>query len=77
MLCFNLLSFDRSPKKNIQAIPTEKCLKKVDRCKKSTEIACKQVQKKYNSIFSKTDELCGTDSKTYANECALLRATCL
>lgn len=68
---------NRSQKKNIQVIPTEKCVKKVDRCKKSTEIACKQIQKKYSSIFGKGDELCGTDSKIYANECELLKATCL
>ena len=50
----------------------------MDRCKKNTEIACKNFsQKKYNSFFGKEDEICGTDSKTYANECELQKATCL
>ncbi|CRK95569.1 CLUMA_CG009033, isoform A [Clunio marinus] len=66
-----------SQKKNIYAAPIEKCLKKVDRCKKSSEIACKQLQKKQSSIFGKSDEICGTDSKTYADECELQKATCL
>lgn len=74
---FSFARVNRSQKKNIQVIPTERCLKKVERCKKSTEIACKQMQKKPSSIFGKTDEICGTDSKTYANECELQKATCL
>ncbi|XP_070497614.1 agrin-like isoform X1 [Chironomus tepperi] len=65
-----------SQKKNIQVVPIEKCQKKMDRCKKNTEIACKS-QKKQNSFFGKEDSICGTDSKTYANECELQKATCL
>jgi len=74
---FKFGCIDDSQKKNIQVVPTEKCLKKVDRCKKSTDSACKQLKQKYSSIFGKSDEICGTDSKTYANECDLQKATCL
>lgn len=72
-LCF----VNRSQKKNIHMVPSEKCVKKVDRCKKSTDAACKQIQKKNTSIFGKGDEICGTDSKTYGSECELQKATCL
>jgi Kazal-type serine protease inhibitor domain len=68
----------RSQKRNIQAVAAEKCTKKIERCRKSTESACKQISKKQSSIFgNKNDEICGTDSKTYNNECELARATCL
>ena len=74
--CQKRLKIHRSQKKNIQVVPIEKCQKKMDRCKKNTEIACKS-QKKQNSFFGKEDKICGTDSKTYANECELQKATCL
>lgn len=70
--------WNRSQKRNIQAVAAEKCAKKIDRCRKSTESTCKQISKKFSSIFgNKNDEICGTDSKTYNNECELARATCL
>lgn len=70
---------NRSQKKNIQAITMDRCQKKLDRCRKNTEIACKNLLKKQqqNSLFGSEDKICGTDSKTYANECELQKATCL
>lgn len=80
VFAISLISFESkssSQKKNIHAVPVERCLKKVDRCKKTTEMACKQLQKKYSSIFGKSDSICGTDSKSYSDECELQKATCL
>lgn len=71
------ISSHRTQKRNVQSVAMEKCSKKIERCRKSTDAACKQFSKK-NSIFgNKNDEICGTDSKTYNNECDLSRATCL
>ncbi|KAG5666134.1 hypothetical protein PVAND_017693 [Polypedilum vanderplanki] len=54
-----------------------KCQKKLDRCKKNTELACRSSQKNQNPLFAKEDLICGTDSKTYSNDCELQKATCL
>lgn len=77
MIVMTFCVVNRSQKKNIHVVPSEKCVKKVDRCKKTSEIACRQITKKNSSIFGKGDEICGTDSKTYVNECELQKATCL
>jgi Kazal-type serine protease inhibitor domain len=77
MIDRRLLDFNRSNKKNVHMVPIEKCNKKIDRCRKSSDAACKQLLKKGSSIFGKSDEICGTDSKTYNNECELTKATCL
>ena len=57
----------------------DKCSKKMDRCRKNSEIACKNLSKKQqqNSFLTQEDKICGTDSKTYADECELQKATCL
>lgn len=69
----------RSNKKNIQVVPFDKCQKKMERCKKNSEIACKSLQqnKPQNSFLTQEDKICGTDSRTYADECELQKATCL
>jgi hypothetical protein len=79
---FNLVIFYvkiRSQKKNIQVVAIDRCQKKLDRCRKTTEIACKSILKKQeqNSFYGKEDKICGTDSKTYSNECELQKVTCL
>lgn len=68
-----------SQKKNIQVVTMDRCQKKLDRCKKNTEITCKSILKKQqqNSFYGKEDKICGTDSKTYTNECELQKVTCL
>ncbi|XP_041772760.1 agrin [Anopheles merus] len=63
-------------KKKIQALTLDRCKQKMNRCKSLP--ACKQHSKNGATFFGdQKDMLCGTDSKTYNNECELARATCL
>ena len=68
--------FNCRQKKKIQALTLDRCKQKMNRCKSLP--ACKQHSKNGATFFGdQKDMLCGTDSKTYNNECELARATCL
>lgn len=65
----------RTPKKSIQSVPMERCKQRLSRCKKLA--ACNKERLAGIVKPSKSDYLCGTDSKTYKSECDLAQATCL
>lgn len=53
----------------------ERCKARLARCKKVA--ACSKERTSTAVKTTKSDYLCGTDSKTYKNECDLAQATCL
>lgn len=69
-----LISVYRTQKKPIQSVPMDRCKSKLSRCKRLA--SCNK--ERYAGIKpSKSDYLCGSDSKTYKTECDLAQATCL
>lgn len=75
LFCSNFFWHYRTQKKTIQSVPMEKCKSRLARCKKVA--TCSKDRNAAAMKTSKNDYLCGTDSKTYKNECDLAQATCL
>lgn len=65
----------RAQKKTIQNVPMERCKSRLTRCKKLA--ACNKERNAGVVKPSKSDYMCGSDSKTYKTECDLAHATCL
>lgn len=60
-------------RKPIQQVSMERCRTRLNRCKSVQ--SCKDQQKA--GKMEKGEKMCGTDARTYLNECELAQATCL